>query len=101
MNKAVKQFRVRWKRVGCKERYRLYWLKGAAQRLNYLLGPEPWKARGKNPDEFMCCDGYNCHCRGRTWKQHMLDMSRAEWPPLEYVVFESRHVTLGDWEQKQ
>jgi len=92
---VVRQFRLRWKRVGCKEKRKLFWSERAAQRRIDLMGPEPWKALGKAPDDRMCCNGYMCVCGGQTWREHLLD--RGDMPPLEYTIIESREVTLGKW----
>lgn len=96
VKRIVRQFRLRWKRVGCPEKRKLYWSERAAQRRIDLMGPEPWKALGKDPDDRMCCDGHMCGCGGQTWREHLLD--RGDMPPLEYTMIESRKVTQGDWE---
>jgi hypothetical protein len=61
-----------------------------------LLGPEPWKAFGKSPDEPFCCRIANveCSCEGKTFREHS-DEERAAMPALEYVRLESREV--GPW----
>lgn len=99
MDRIVQQFRVRWKRVGLKEKRKLYWSERAAQRLVVFLGPEPWKALGKNPDDRMCCDGHECGCDGQTWRENLLG-NRGAMPPLEYMMIETRKVTQSNWMSK-
>jgi hypothetical protein len=95
--KAVgRQWRLRWKRVGYKEKRKVFWSERAAQRRIVLMGPEPWKALGTEPDEHRCCSGEQCGCGGETWREHLLS-SRGDMPPLEYTIIESREVSLGKW----
>ena len=96
MKQVVRQFRLRWKRVGFKEKRKVFWSERAAQRRITLMGPEPWKALGKEPDDRMCCSGEECGCGGDTWREHLLS-NRGDMPPLEYTIIESREVTLGNW----
>jgi len=96
VKRLVRQFRLRWKRVGCPEKRKLYWSERAAQRRIDLMGPEPWKALGKDPDARMCCSGQECGCSGDTWREHLLGQ-RGDMPPLEYTRIESREVTQGEW----
>ena len=96
MNRTVRQWRLSWKRVGFPEKRKLYWSERAAQRRIVLMGPEPWKALGKDPDARWCCDGRECMCGGDTWRDYLLG-SRAHMPPLEYTRIESREVTQGEW----
>ncbi len=98
MKRTVRQFRLRWKRVGRPEKRKLYWSERAVQRRIDLMGPEPWKALKRNPDDWYCCPGtrdYECGCGGRTVREALLD--RGNMPPLEYTRIESREVTLGEW----
>lgn len=67
-----------------------------ANRFMLLLGPEPWKALKKNPDDFWCCAGAGCTCGGITVRDEMLG-KRKDMPKLEYVRLEQRQV--GEWEK--
>lgn len=91
------QYRVRWKRDGCKEKEKLYWSEYYAHRFKTILGHEPWLAFGKAPDDLFCCNGYQCNCNGATWKE-MLMGDRAYMPVLEYAVIEQRQVIQMEWE---
>ena len=100
--KTKRQFRLRWKRVGYPEKRKTYWSERAAQRRIDLMGPEPWKALGKDPDDYWCCPGtpiHQCGCDGITVRERLLD--RGDMPTLEYTRIESREVTLGEWEKQE
>ena len=101
------EYRVVWKRVGLPRKTKRYAQRWRAERLVLLLGPEPWKAIGKDPDAKFCCSGYECDCRGRTVRDEMLgrrtvvvpDDAAKEWKDapyaaVEYVRIEEREVGL-------
>lgn len=99
----AEQWSVRWKREGLTAKRKTWSGPKAALRFAALLGPEPWKADGKGPDDPAC----DCYGRGygsegpcceraefatqREWHEH----ARAPFPPLEYVRIETR--TVGKW----
>lgn len=66
-----------------------------AEKFMLLLGPEPWKYFGKNPDDYVCCSGRECGCGGLTYREQAEEKRFAE---IEYVRLEEREV--GEW-QKQ
>lgn len=96
--KTRQQYRVRWKRVGLDPKRKSYWTERAACRWMALLGPEPWTALGKKADTLVCCNGYNCACGGRTWREYMMD-DRSQIPPIEYIEMDVREVQQGEWER--
>jgi len=53
------EFRVVWKRKHRQRSYAIYQTKAAAIRKMILLGPEPWRAYGRDPDDL-----WHCGCRG-------------------------------------
>ena len=94
MSGARIEFRVTWKRAGCRAKSRVYSRKSSAERFIYLFGEEPWRYYGGNPDALQCCSGYECACRGLTVRQAAAE-DRARMPPLEYIRLETRQV--GEW----
>ena len=91
------QYRVVWKRDGYKEKTKLYWSKHYARRFLAIMGPEPWLALGKGPDDLFCCKGYMCNCGGVTWQEALI-ADRANMPVLEYAFIEQRQVIQMEWE---
>jgi hypothetical protein len=59
-----------------------------------LLGPEGWRALGKDPDAFMCCSGHECGCGGETNREHF-EAQREAIPKLIDAWIEVREV--GAW----
>lgn len=94
--KARHQYRVVWKRKGLSEKKKRYERLAFAQRFVTLLGPEPWKALGRDPDERFCCSGRECGCGGVTVREHFLQ-HRESYPALEYVRIDQREIRLGAW----
>lgn len=93
------QYRVKWKRVDSRvKRVNYVSRKRAENRLLLLTSDEPWLAMGKSPDEFVCCDGYECGCSGMTIREES-DRLRAAMPALEYARIECREV--GPWTQPE
>ncbi len=91
------EYRIVWKREGCRQKAKRFVSLKAAQRKMRVLGPEPWTAFDKfsgrdEPDNYSCCDGHECGCGGLTvrqwWKQLGL-------PKMEYIHIEKREV--GKW----
>lgn len=81
-------YRVAWKREGIRPKYRRFEKKDATLRFVALLGPEPWKAHGRDPDK---TDYY-----GQSVREEYLDR-RSSMPPIEWVRIERRPV--GQWEE--
>lgn len=97
------EYRVVWKRRGLKRKSKRYMSLKAAERRITLMGPEPWKALGLDPDE-RCCSGLECVCGGRTNRERLLDDRKGSMyegddgmPPLEYAYIEQR--PLAAWQQ--
>jgi len=88
------QYRVVWKREGLRPKRRVFARRGTADKFLLLFGPEPWRYLGKEPDEYVCCSGYQCGCGGETHRKHD-EAVRATLPKLEWVRVESRPV--GAW----
>jgi hypothetical protein len=101
--KMIKQYRLRWKRVGLPEKRRIYWLRPYAEKRALLLGPEPWRALGHDGDEIMCCNGRECNCGGQTWREHMLEVRASQShdgiPAIEYIAIDERTVEVGEWKK--
>lgn len=100
------EYRVVWKRRGMDRKSKRFASLKAAERRVKLLGPEPWTAFNRDPDEPYCCRGHECGCGGLSLREHLLDQ-RAQtmgsddngMPPIEYVRIEKR--PLGEWQQVQ
>lgn len=93
----TKQYRVIWKRVGwILEKKKRFSKRFYADRLVTLVGPEPWKALGHEPEDYVCCSGFECSCGGRTVKQDS-DEKRKDMPPIEYIRMEVREVSIFEW----
>jgi hypothetical protein len=95
MRKTI-QYRVVWKREGLIPKRRPYKIKKAAERFMRILGPEPWKAFNQNPEDYYCCCGAECDCRGISVKQEYQDRSKI-YPKIEFIRLESREVMEGEW----
>lgn len=91
----MKEYRVRWKRKGLREKRLILQKRHAAERRLVLLGPEPWLALGRAPDSFACCSGYECGCGGFTIRQSE-EKEREKMPALEYAAIDEREV--NEWE---
>lgn len=70
-------------------------LRAAQRRFALLTSPEPWRAYGQDPDSQLCCDGWNCGCRGLTVRESYME-KRARLPKLVYARIDRRKV--GEWE---
>ncbi len=90
------EFRVIWKREGLRPKRKIFVRRASAEKYLLLFGPEPWTYLGKDPDERLCCDGYQCGCGGETYRQND-ERQRAEMPKLEWIRVETREV--GEWKQ--
>lgn len=88
-------YRVVSIRVGQRRKVTVYaTLKGAQRRL-MLLGPEPWRALGRDPDALWCClNSRECSCEGVSVREAM-ERDRATLPVLVDAWIEARAV--GPW----
>lgn len=87
------EYRVKWKREGLKAKIKVFQTRAAAERRLTLLGPEPWKAMGREPESKWCCSGYQCACGGVTVREES-ENTRKTMPRLEYVQLEKRQVQM-------
>lgn len=69
-----------------------------AMRFIKLIGPEPWSAFGKKPDDHVCCPGgsYECSCDGVTYAEQS-EKRREGLPPATNIRIWKRSVTRGAW----
>lgn len=88
------EYRLVWQRSGQRRKSRRFIYKKTLDRFMTLMGPEPWKAYGKSPDDYDCCNGRECGCGGLTMQQRS-DLRRQEMPAIEFKRVEVREV--GDW----
>lgn len=102
-DKVRYEFRVVWKRHGFHQKSKRYATLKAAERRLTLMGPEPWIALQVDPDERMCCSGYECACGGQTWREHLLEVRNTPrhpedtgMPAIQYIRIEKR--PLSPWE---
>ena len=101
-SRTVAEFRVSWTRGPDAEGHtmrksRTFGSMKTAQRRIDLLGPEPWKAFGREPGDFDCCSGRECACGGLTVQQ-VSDDRRKTLPPIGEIKVTRRTVTRGPWE---
>lgn len=82
-------YRVVWQRKDCRKQFRSFETFAAAERWATLLGPEPWKAFGKDPDDMVRYE--DCTVREKFMAR------RKEMPPLVFVRIDRRPV--GAWEE--
>lgn len=88
------EYRVIWQREGLRRHQKRYARDVLAQRFLLLLGPEPWRAFGKEADALWCCYGVECPCGGVSWRAHSDELRKAQ-PRLLFARVESRPV--GVW----
>jgi hypothetical protein len=96
------EYRVVWKRRGQHQKSKRFMSLKSAERRVLLLGPEPWKAFGVDPDEQHCCHGHECACGGATWREYLLEQrdkpgyeDAGPMPAIEYIRIDQR--PLGAW----
>lgn len=92
------EYKVVWKREGQRQKTKIYQTREGALARQTLLGPEPWKYVGRDPDELFCCDGLSgseCGCGGVTVREHWLE-AREDIPPIEILRVEWRSVGVWD-----
>jgi len=84
------EYRLRWQREGVRPQSKLFQTFRAAMRRLQLLGPRPWEAYGRNPEERDCCFGSDgCGCGGVSVRRAS-DLRRAQMPKLLWARVESR-----------
>ena len=89
------EYRVIWKREGArKPKRKEYRTIRGLERFLKLFSDAPWEACGNDPDELMCCSGYQCGCGGLTWREWH-DGQTAALPNIEYMRIEEREV--NEW----
>jgi hypothetical protein len=98
-SRTFMQYRLTWKREGLNPKHKKYHSMKRVERMIHLLGPEPWKALGHDP-EARCCSGLECGCGGRTYRENMLE-ARKDLPPIEYIKVERRIVTTTRWQPNE
>lgn len=70
----------------------------AARRYVMILGPEPWLAYGKGPDDPACsCDQWQECDRCGTTMREWTKKRRANLPPAQNIRVERRPITRGQW----
>lgn len=102
MTRAQLEYRVVWKRVGHRRKTKRFARLATAEKFLVMLGPEPWRAyafhrdgRPKDPEDVVCCGGWECGCGGQTVREQSDEM-RKNMGPLEGIpVLECREV--GPW----
>jgi hypothetical protein len=94
------QYRVTYKRAGREPRRHTCGNLGQLRRFLFLLGSEPWRGfspdgsgNEADPDELVCCSGYECECGGLTWREQS-DARREELKltPLQWVKVAARPI---------
>lgn len=83
------EWRVTWKRVGCRSKLKRFGSRLTAEKFTTLFGPEPWTHKGKGPDDLVCCAGRECGCGGQTYREKS-EEQRSRQPGLEYVRLQAR-----------
>ena len=96
--RTATQYRIRVKREGCQPKDVIRWSERAMRNRLLLLGPEPWKAYNKDPDDRLCCDGHECGCMGSTVREEAMSR-RKNLPKIESIEVCRRVITLGPWEK--
>jgi hypothetical protein len=93
------QYRLSWLREGNKPKHKKYRsMKPVNRMLALLTSPEPWVVIGRDPDDRMCCSGYECACSGQTVRDEML-ARREGLPPILWTKVAKRTVTQTAWEE--
>lgn len=90
------EHRITWKRVGNPPKSKRCARRSTVERFLALLGPEPWRAFKREPDELFCCSGHDCGCGGDTVRDHFLG-ERKDLPPIEWIKVDSRMVETSPW----
>ena len=90
------QFKITWKRAGNAPKSKIVYGLKWANHVVTILGPEPWRAHGQQPDDLFCCSGRECGCGGGTVREHW-ESGREGLPPLEWIKVEKRTVAYSEW----
>jgi hypothetical protein len=102
------EYRVIWKRQGMHRKSKRFATLKAAERRVRLLGPEPWTAFDRDPDEPWCsCRGsHECPCGGETLREKLLrertegpDPDGGGMPAIQEIRIERR--VIAPWEAVQ
>jgi len=101
-----KEYRVVWKRKKCEvedgngglvefdppRKTKRFLVLKSAKKFIFLLGPEPWDYFGKQPEDYVCCNGNCCACCGKTYKEQAQEYIEKGMPEIEYIRLEEREV---------
>src|SRR4051812_35369570 len=92
------EFRVVWQREGVSKRTARYRSRAQAERKALILQGRMVEATGEDPNDYACCSGRECGCRGVTKAQAWAE--RAEQvPPLVFgPVIQAREFVATPWE---
>lgn len=89
------EHRVVWQREGLSRRIKIVQTRKAADRFALVLLGQMEAATGRSRDEYACCNGRECGCRGETLGD-VWDAAAHGIPPLIFgPAIEARPV--GDW----
>jgi hypothetical protein len=87
------EYRVIWKREGLPKKYKQCARYSTAKRfIDLLTSIAPWELFDQNPDDVHCCNGYQCHCKGETIREHYQNKIN-NMPALESVELKVRDVS--------
>lgn len=81
------EFRVVWQRLGLGKRVKLYQTRAGAERFVRVLRGDAPELDGRDPDEQVCCSGWECGCRGVTVEEQR-EAERALHESLPSFVVE-------------
>lgn len=70
------EFRVKWQRDGQRPKTKIYQARAAAERWALIVQGRLQEVTGDDPDDYACCSGSECGCRGVTNEQAWADQSR-------------------------
>jgi len=91
----IVQYRVAWQREGSPTIAKSYGNNRArAESMVLFLQGHPEEATGHKRTDLVCCDGWECACRGQTWGERW-DARMEELgdlPPLVFARVETRTV---------
>lgn len=94
------QYRLTWQRKDREPCQKIYANMKMVEKRLALMGPEPWKAIGKDPDACHCCSSPDCGCDGITVREYMEEVRKEKgWTPVQWVKIEARQVTTTPWNQ--
>ena len=100
-NGAVRrtEFRVIWQREGVTRRSVRFRSRAQAERKALILQGCMVEATGEDPNDYACCSGRECGCRGVTKAQAWAERA-DQVPPLVYgPVIQTREFTASPWRE--